>query len=127
MKTKVRVVGKVAVVDLSGKITIGEGDVVLRDEVNKLLETDSKNILLNLNGVTYMDSAGIGELVACYKRAAEAGAKLKLLNPSGRVSDLLSLTKLQQVFDIYNEEKEASSAFRPVHPRLQLREQVECL
>ena len=54
-----------------------------------------------------MDSAGIGELVACYKRAAEAGAKLKLLNPSGRVSDLLSLTKLQQVFDIYNDEKDA--------------------
>jgi len=111
MKTKVRQVGKVAVVDLSGKITIGEGDVVLRDEVNKLLESDNKSILLNLNGVTYMDSAGIGELVACYKRAAEAGAKLKLLNPSGRVSDLLSLTKLQQVFDIYNEEKEALVSF----------------
>jgi len=111
MKTKVRTVGKVAVVDLSGKITIGEGDVVLRDEVNKLLEGDNKSILLNLNGVTYMDSAGIGELVACYKRAAEAGAKLKLLNPSGRVSDLLSLTKLQQVFDIYNEEKEALVSF----------------
>jgi anti-sigma B factor antagonist len=104
-------VGKVAVVDLSGKITIGEGDVVLRDEVNKLLESDNKSILLNLNGVTYMDSAGIGELVACYKRAAEGGAKLKLLNPSGRVSDLLSLTKLQQVFDIYNEEKDALVSF----------------
>ncbi|HEU5181875.1 MAG TPA: STAS domain-containing protein [Candidatus Polarisedimenticolia bacterium] len=111
MKTKVRMAGKVAVVDLSGKITIGEGDVVLREEVNKLLEGDVKSILLNLNGVTYMDSAGIGELVACYKRAAETGAKLKLLNPSGRVSDLLSLTKLQQVFDIYNEEKEALATF----------------
>ena len=111
MKTKVRMVGKVSVVDLSGKITIGEGDVVLRDEVNKLLESDNKSILLNLNGVTYMDSAGIGELVACYKRAAEAGAKLKLLNPSGRVSDLLSLTKLQQVFDIYNDEKDALVSF----------------
>ena len=111
MKTKVRMVGKVAVVDLSGKITIGEGDVVLRDEVNKLLEADNKAILLNLNGVTYMDSAGIGELVACYKRSAEAGARLKLLNPSGRVSDLLSLTKLQQVFDIYNEEKDALVSF----------------
>ncbi len=111
MKTKVRMAGKVAVVDLSGKITIGEGDVVLREEVNKLLEGDVKSILLNLNGVSYMDSAGIGELVACYKRAAETGAKLKLLNPSGRVSDLLSLTKLQQVFDIYNEEKEALATF----------------
>ena len=85
--------------------------MVLREEVNKLLESDAKNILLNLNGVTYMDSAGIGELVACYKRSAEAGAKLKLLNPSGRVSDLLSLTKLQQVFDIYNDEKDALVSF----------------
>ena len=111
MKTKVRNIGNVAVVDLTGKITIGEGDVVLREEVNKLLESDTKSILLNLNGVTYMDSAGIGELVACYKRAAETGAKLKLLNPSGRVSDLLSLTKLQQVFDIYNDEKDALVSF----------------
>src|SRR4030095_8237294 len=111
MKTKVRNVGDVAVVDLTGKITIGEGDVVLREEVNKLLESDVKKVLLNLNGVTYMDSAGIGELVACYKRAAEAGARLKLLNPSGRVSDLLSLTKLQQVFDIYKDEKEALVSF----------------
>jgi anti-sigma B factor antagonist len=111
MKTKIRNVGDVAVVDLTGKITIGEGDVVLREEVNKLLESDVKKVLLNLNGVTYMDSAGIGELVACYKRAAEAGARLKLLNPSGRVSDLLSLTKLQQVFDIYNDEKDALVSF----------------
>ena len=111
MKTKVRMVGNVAVVELSGKITIGEGDVVLREEVNKLLESDTKSILLNLNGVTYMDSAGIGELVACYKRSAETGAKLKLLNPSGRVSDLLTLTKLQQVFDIFNDEKDALVSF----------------
>jgi anti-sigma B factor antagonist len=111
MKTKVRNIGKVTVLDLAGKITIGEGDVVLREEVNKLLESDRKNILLNLDKVTYMDSAGIGELVACYKRAAEAGARLKLLNPSGRVSDLLSLTKLQQVFEIYKEEKEGLVSF----------------
>lgn len=111
MKTKVRNIGKVAVLDLSGKITIGEGDVILREEVNKLLESDRKSILLNLDKVTYMDSAGIGELVACFKRASEAGAKLKLLNPSGRVSDLLSLTKLQQVFEIFAEEKEALVSF----------------
>jgi len=111
MKTKVRAIGKVSILDLSGKITIGEGDVIPREEVNKLLEADRKNILLNLDKVTYMDSAGIGELVACFKRASEAGAKLKLLNPSGRVSDLLSLTKLQQVFEIYAEEKEALVSF----------------
>jgi anti-sigma B factor antagonist len=111
MKTKVRSIGKVSILDLSGKITIGEGDVILREEVNKLLETDRKSILLNLDKVTYMDSAGIGELVACFKRASEAGARLKLLNPSGRVSDLLSLTKLQQVFEIFKEEKEALVSF----------------
>jgi anti-sigma B factor antagonist len=111
MKTKVRSIGKVSILDLSGKITIGEGDVILREEVNKLLETDRKSILLNLDKVTYMDSAGIGELVACFKRASESGAKLKLLNPSGRVSDLLSLTKLQQVFEIFSEEKEALVSF----------------
>lgn len=111
MKAKVRTIGKVSLVDLSGKITIGEGDVVLRDEVNKLLESDNKNILLNLDRVSYMDSAGIGELVACYKRAAETGAKVKLLNPSGRVSDLLSLTKLQEVFEIFKNEKEALVSF----------------
>ena len=111
MKANARHHGKVTVVDLSGKITIGEGDIKLRQAVNSLLDEGRKNIVLNLGGVSYMDSAGIGELVACYKRAAEAGAKLKLLNPSGRVSDLLSLTKLQQVFDIYNEEKEALVSF----------------
>ena len=111
MKAKTRTIGKVSLVDLSGKITIGEGDVILRDEVNKLLETDAKNILLNLDRVSYMDSAGIGELVACYKRAAETGASVKLLNPSGRVSDLLSLTKLQEVFEIFKDEKEALTSF----------------
>jgi anti-sigma B factor antagonist len=111
MKTKVRNIGKVSVLDLSGKITIGEGDVILREEVNKLLETDRKSILLNLDKISYMDSAGIGELVACFKRASEAGARLKLLNPSGRVSDLLSLTKLQQVFEIFSDEKEALVSF----------------
>ncbi len=111
MKTKVRNIGKVAIVDLSGKITIGEGDIILREEVNKLLEGEQKNILLNLDRVAYMDSAGIGELVACYKRASEAGAQVKLLNPSGRVQDLLSLTKLQEVFDIFADEKEALVSF----------------
>jgi len=111
MKTKVRTIGKVSLLDLSGKITIGEGDLILREEVNKLLESERKSILLNLDKVTYMDSAGIGELVACYKRATEGGARLKLLNPSGRVSDLLSLTKLQQIFEIFSDEKEALLSF----------------
>jgi len=111
MKANVRQIGHVSVVDLSGKITIGEGDVVLRDSVQALLDAGNKAVLLNLEKVSYMDSAGIGELVACYKRAKEADGVVKLLNPSGKVYDLLQLTKLEEVFDTYRDEKEALVSF----------------
>ena len=89
MKATVRKLGRVAVVDISGKITIGEGDVMLREKVTELLDAGETRILLNLEKVKYMDSAGIGELVACYKRAKEKEGTVKLLNPSGKVYDLL--------------------------------------
>jgi len=111
MKVNIRKEGDVSVVDLSGKITIGEGDVVLRDKVTDLLELDERKILLNLEKVSYMDSAGIGELVACYKRAKEKDGTVKLLNPSGKVYDLLQLTKLEEVFETYKDEAEAVSSF----------------
>ena len=111
MKTTVRQAGQVAVVDLNGKITIGEGDIVLRDTVVDLLEKNTKNILLNLERVSYMDSAGIGELVACYKRTRQKGGNVKLLNPSGKVLDLLQLTKLEEVFETYPTEAEALASF----------------
>ena len=111
MKATVREIGKVSVLDLSGKITIGEGDVVLRERVTELLETSRLNILLNLGKVSYMDSAGIGELVACYKRAKEKGGIVKLLNPTGKVYDLLQLTKLEEVFEAFADEKEALVSF----------------
>jgi anti-sigma B factor antagonist len=111
MKANARHHGKVTVVDLSGKITIGEGDLKLRQAVGALLDEGRKNIILNLGGVSYMDSAGIGELVACYKRARERGVALKLLNPSGKVQDLLILTKLQEIFDIFRDEREALASF----------------
>jgi anti-sigma B factor antagonist len=111
MKANVRQVGDVSVVDLSGKITIGEGDVVLREKVQDLLDFDQKKILLNLEKVSYMDSAGIGELVACYKRAKEKDGNVKLLNPSGKVYDLLQLTKLEEVFETYKNETEAVGSF----------------
>lgn len=111
MKATVRKIGDVSVVDLSGKITIGEGDVVLREKVSHLLEGGERRILLNLERVKYMDSAGIGELVACYKRAKEKEGTVKLLNPSGKVYDLLQLTKLEEVFDTYRDEKEALVSF----------------
>ena len=111
MKSSVRQHGKVTVIDLSGKITIGDGDIKLREAVNTLLEEGRKSIVLNLSSVSYMDSAGIGELVACYKRALEKGAKVKLVNPSGKVQDLLVLTRLQEIFDIYRDEREALGSF----------------
>ncbi|HET9298898.1 MAG TPA: STAS domain-containing protein [Candidatus Polarisedimenticolaceae bacterium] len=111
MKARVRQVGQVAVVDIEGKITIGEGDMVLRDRVVELLDKGSHAIVLNLEKVTYMDSAGIGELVACYKRAKEKGGTVKLLNPSGKVLDLLTLTKLEEVFETYRQEQEAVGSF----------------
>jgi anti-sigma B factor antagonist len=111
MKANIRHHGKVTVVDLSGKVTIGEGDIKLGQAIGGLLEEGRKHLVLNLGGVSYMDSAGIGELVACYKRAAEKGATLKLLNPNGKVQDLLILTKLQEIFDIYQDEREALASF----------------
>lgn len=111
MKAGLRHAGEVAVLDLAGKITIGEGDVVLRDKVHELLDAGKNKILLNLQAVTYMDSAGIGELVACYKRAREKGGAVRLLNPSGKVFDLLQLTKLEQVFDTFRDENEALKSF----------------
>lgn len=111
MKATIRKIGHVTVIDLSGKITIGEGDVVLRERVNEALDQGEKAVLLNLEKVKYMDSAGIGELVACYKRAAERGGTVKLLNPSGKVYDLLQLTKLEEVFETFRDEKEALVSF----------------
>jgi anti-sigma B factor antagonist len=111
MKATVRQVGKISVVDLSGKITIGEGDVILRERVTELLEGGNQNILLNLEKVSYMDSAGIGELVACYKRAKEKDGTVKLLNPTGKVFDLLQLTKLEEVFETFKDEREALGSY----------------
>ncbi|MDH3627083.1 MAG: STAS domain-containing protein [Acidobacteriota bacterium] len=111
MKANTRVIGHVSVVDLSGKITIGDGDIVMREKVNELLDSGNANVLLNLEKVSYMDSAGIGELVACYKRAKEKNGTVKLLNPSGKVFDLLQLTKLEEVFETYRDEKEALVSF----------------
>jgi anti-sigma B factor antagonist len=112
MKATVRQIGHVSVVDLSGKITIGEGDVILREKVQEVLDAGNENVLLNLEKVSYMDSAGIGELVACFKRAKEKGGVVKLLNPSGKVYDLLQLTKLEEVFETYKDEREALVTFQ---------------
>ncbi|TDI12573.1 MAG: anti-sigma factor antagonist [Acidobacteria bacterium] len=111
MKVNVRSEGEVSVVDLSGKITIGEGDVLLRETVETLIKEGRSKIVLNLARISYMDSAGIGELVACYKRSREKGGQLKLLNPSGKVYDLLQLTKLEEIFETFRDEGEAIQSF----------------
>ena len=100
MKTTTRDVGKVTVIDLDGKITIGKGDLILREAVEKCLNEGKTRILLNLGGVTYMDSAGIGELVACFKRVKETDGMMKLVNPGGRVQDLLALCLPRFGFDV---------------------------
>jgi anti-sigma B factor antagonist len=107
----VRQIGKVTVVDLSGKISIGEGEVVLRENVIGLLETRQSHILLNLAKVPSMDSAGIGELVACFKRTKTAHGALKLLNPTESVDNLLRMTKLRDLFEIYSDEDTALATF----------------
>ena len=111
MKLDVREQQSVTIVDLDGNLTIGGGDVMLRNLTVQLLQNDRKQIVLNMAGVAYMDSAGIGELVACYKRAKEKDGTVKLLNPSGKVYDLLQLTKLEDVFDTFKNEQEAINSF----------------
>lgn len=101
----------VTVLDLGGRIDIGEGSVTLRDTVRKILDKNRKKIVLNLAGVSYMDSSGLGELIAAYVSAKNRGATLKLLNLTSRVDDLMQITKLATVFDVYDDEQAAVESF----------------
>ncbi|HEX4155165.1 MAG TPA: STAS domain-containing protein [Acidobacteriaceae bacterium] len=111
MNVQLRHVEGVTVLDLSGKITLGEGSVALRDAIRNALAAGSRKILLNLGEVNYIDSAGLGELVAAYTSVKNAGGELKLLNLSRKVKDLLVITKLLTVFDIKDNEKDAIASF----------------
>jgi len=111
MKATNRQVDGVAVVDMSGRITLGEGSVVLRDTIRDLIGKGNKKILLNLGDVTYIDSSGIGELVSAFTAVRRAGGELKLLNLTKKVHDLLQITKLYTVFDIKDDEATAIKAF----------------
>ena len=106
-----RQAGDVTVLDMSGKITIGEGSVSLRTAVRRLLEEGKKRILLNLAGVSYIDSSGIGELIANYTTVSKDDGQMKLLSLTEKVRDLLVITKLLTVFDSYESEAEALSSF----------------
>ena len=111
MKSSTRQVDGVTIVDLSGRITLGEGSVVLRDTVKDLLGKGQKKILLNLGDVSYIDSSGIGELVSAFTSVRNQGGELKLLHLTKKVHDLLQITKLYTVFDVKDDEAGAISAF----------------
>ena len=111
MKSSTRQVNGVTIVDLSGRITLGEGSVVLRDTVRELVGKGQKKILLNLGDVTYIDSSGIGELVSAFTTVRNQGGELKLLNLTKKVHDLLQITKLYTVFDVKDDEATAVSSF----------------
>jgi anti-sigma B factor antagonist len=112
MKATVRQVEGVVVVDLSGRIKLGEGSSILRDTVKDLLSKGQKHILLNLGDISYIDSSGIGELVAAFTSVRNQGGELKLLHLTRKITDLLQITKLYTVFDVRDDEAEAVAAFR---------------
>jgi anti-sigma B factor antagonist len=111
MKASTRQVDGVTIVDLSGRITLGEGSVVLRDSIKDLLGKGQKKILLNLGDVSYIDSSGIGELVSAFTSVRNQGGELKLLKLTKKVHDLLQITKLYTVFDVKDDEAIAIAAF----------------
>ena len=106
-----RQVGDVTVVDAAGKITLGEGSAMLRDQVRNLLGAGHRKILINLGEVNYIDSSGIGELVSCFTAVTGLSGQLKLLNLTKRVHDLLQITKLYTVFEIHDDEAKAVRSF----------------
>jgi len=111
MKASNRQVGGITIVDLSGRITLGEGSVVLRDTIRDLVSKGKIKILLNLADVTYIDSSGIGELVSAFTTVRNQNGELKLLKLTKKVHDLLQITKLYTVFDIKDDEATAVQAF----------------
>ena len=111
MQIEERGVGDVVVLDLKGKITLGEGDELLKDKVNSLLNQGRKKIVLNLAEVPYIDSAGLGEVVRTYTTVSRQGGSLKLLNLTKRITDLLSITKLLTVFETFDSENDAVRSF----------------
>ena len=111
MTIQERNIGGVVVLDVKGKITLGEGDELLKDKVNSLVNQGHKKIILNLADVPYIDSAGLGEVVRTYTTVSRQGGSLKLLNLTKRITDLLSITKLLTVFETFDSENEAIRSF----------------
>jgi anti-sigma B factor antagonist len=112
MKITRREEGAVTVIEPKGKITIGEGDLLLREEITKLLAENKKSLVLDLGGVSYMDSAGVGELVSVFTSVKNRGGELKLSSLTKKIQDLLSITQLMTIFDTYDTTGEAISSFK---------------
>jgi anti-sigma B factor antagonist len=106
-----RKAGDVTILDVEGKILLGEGDVQLKHKIDELVEKKQTSLVLNLANVPYMDSGGLGEIVRSFTTVKRAGGELKLLNATARISDLLTITKLYTVFDIHDDEAKAVSSF----------------
>jgi anti-sigma B factor antagonist len=111
MQIAERSAGNVTVLDISGQITLSKGDQEFKDKINSLVHQGHKNILVNLAGVTHVDSAGLGELVAGYTTVTKAGGSMKLIGLTRRLHDLLAITKLLTVFDTFDSEADATKAF----------------
>jgi anti-sigma B factor antagonist len=111
VKAVSREVGGVTIIDLDGRITLGEGAALLLDLVREKVDAGHKKIVMNLAGINYMDSTGLGELVSAYRLVKSQDGELKLLNLNKKVSDLLQITRLYAVFDIHNDEAQAVASF----------------
>ena len=112
MKIEERALENIVVLDLKGKLTIGEGDALLKETIQKLIDQGHNKLLLNLEEVPYIDSAGLGEIVRTYTTVSRQGGSLKLVNLTKRITDLLAITKLLTVFDTFESEAEAVSSFQ---------------
>ena len=111
MQIEERITGDVVILDLKGKVTLGEGDELLKDKINSLVHQGQRKVVLNLADVPYIDSAGLGELVRTYTSLSRQGGSLKLLNLTKRITDLLSITKLLTVFETHDNEADAVRSF----------------
>jgi anti-sigma B factor antagonist len=111
MKIDERAAGNVKILDISGQIKFTQGDEMLKDKIHSVVHQGAKKILVNLGGVDYVDSAGLGELVGAYTTVAKAGGTMKLLNVTKKMRDLLSITKLLTVFETFDNEQEAVKSF----------------
>ena len=111
MQIEQRALGDVVVLDLKGRVTLGEGDELLKDKVNSLINQGQKKVVLNLAEVPYIDSAGLGDIVRTYTTVSRQGGSLKLLNLTKRITDLLSITKLLTVFETFESENDAVRSF----------------